>query len=75
MKYLVEFERVGRNHNVENLSFEGTEDQLIDAVLRHCRRHLASRGFDVSIDLSTGRGWIEAGRFGKFLVKESDGAA
>lgn len=72
MKYIVEFERIGRSHNVHGLVIEGTEDELVDAVLAHCDRHLTSSGFDVTIDLDAGKGWIDGGRFGEFTVEELD---
>ena len=75
MKYVVEFERIGRNHGVSSLIIEGTEDELVDAVLAHCGKYLRSSEYSVSIDLDAGKGWIDAGRFGTFTVKEEDGAS
>lgn len=70
MDYKVDFVRIGRNRNVKGLVVSGTETELLDAVLEHCNVYLASSEFDVTIDLDTGRGWIDGGRFGTFTVQE-----
>lgn len=69
--YRIEFGRVGRNHNVPPLEVTAADvDEVAEAVWRVANRHLGSRFFDVSVDLETGEGWIEGGRFGRFTVTE-----
>jgi hypothetical protein len=74
-RYRVTFDRIGRDHNVPDLHVDGTEDDLLDEVMTYCSRFLTSSGFDIDINLGTGEGWVEMGRFGTFTVKELDGAS
>lgn len=69
--YLVTFGRVGRSNGIRPTMFNarGAED-LAEQVHRRLRRYLASSWFDVSVDLESGRGLIEAGRFGEFTVED-----
>ncbi len=60
--YLVEFERVGRNHQVQPLTatVEGEAD-LARKIRAHVRPHLRSRDFDVMLDADAGAGWLACG--------------
>jgi len=69
MLYLCDFERIGRNHAVPPLEIEATDaDELAFHVYTYSRRFLASHDIVVSVDLEEGRGFINAGRFGRFSV-------
>ena len=72
MSYMVTFTRIGRNHNVPQLTIPGpaTADDIAEQVHRYARRHLMSRFYDVDVDLAAGKGWIEGGRFGRFEIRE-----
>ena len=70
MSYIIDFERIGRNHNVPSLTVESDDGEAIaEAVYRHARNHLASRDFVVIVDLDKLSGSIEAGRFGLFTLR------
>ena len=60
--YLVEFERIGRNHAVApiTVTVEG-EAALAREIRLVARDHLRSRDFDVMIDAEAGAGWIACG--------------
>lgn len=80
MRYIVDFERIGRQHNPEPLIVETGErfpaDDIAEAVHNHARKLLASRtpDFQVWVDLGEEmRGTIEGGRFGAFTIKEHEG--
>lgn len=70
---IVKFERIGRTgttpeaaltvHVPANLATDA--DRVAEVLYRHCRRHLASRWFDITVDLDGGEVLIEGGRFGK----------
>lgn len=75
MKYKITFDRIGRNRSVPDIEVEGTEEDILDAVLYYANGFLASREFGVSINLDTGQGRIDGGRFGEFTLKELDGAS
>ena len=69
--YDVRFERIGRGHRETVATFDAeTADDLAAAVYRHCKGKLASRWFDVTVDLDAGTGGIDGGRFGAFTVEE-----
>ncbi len=68
-RYVVDFERVGRGYGVGPMTFDAAgSDDLARQVHGHIRPLLASRHFDVTVDLEEGRGWIEDGRFGTFTI-------
>lgn len=73
-RYEVTFERIGRGCKGTVEEFEATDLQhLSEVVYEYARRHLASRGYEVTIYQDKGdvvRGSIEMGRFGRFTVKE-----
>jgi hypothetical protein len=61
----IEFDRIGRNHNVGPLVVEFDNDlALLDAVHDYARHQLTSREFSVEIDLDGGDVSIEYGRYG-----------
>lgn len=71
MKYLVKFTRVGRSHDVPDLTTEWTDPEAIEAEIAvHVRPYLHSAEYGVMVDLGTGRGWINGGRFGTFTLSE-----
>lgn len=53
----ISFERIGRNHNVEDLVIPGVEptehnaDAIAEAVYLHARPHLMSRDVEVVVDV------------------------
>lgn len=67
--YVVSFERIGRNHEVPELTVTASSpDDLADRIHKYAKRYLASAYFDVDV-LSddggqTGKVSIELGRFG-----------
>lgn len=70
---IVKFERIGRTgttpeaaltvHVPENLA--DNPDKVAHMLFRHCRRHLMSREFSVSVDLEARQVLIDGGRFGR----------
>jgi hypothetical protein len=70
---IVKFERIGRTgttpeaaltvHVPENLADD--LDKVAHLLFTHCRRHLLSREFNVSVDLERREVLIDGGRFGK----------
>lgn len=70
--YVVDFERVGRNHNVAPMTFEDvTEPEELAALIHHrVKGYLASRWFEVIVDLDEMRGHIDAGMrpAGRFTI-------
>lgn len=72
--YRVTFERIGRNHNVEPMSFEDVNDpdELAALIYERGRRHLMSRGVDVTVDLGdmTGRFYAGFRPAGDFTIEE-----
>ena len=75
MKYIVKFDRIGRDHFARPIEVEVAEDDadgIAEAVFRHAKSKLASRWFEVYVDLDAGKGLIEAGRFGTFTVERAD---
>lgn len=64
----VRFERIGRCRDVPDLplDLDDSDSVLVDALLRHCRRYLGSREFDVYADGTVGGVvLIDGGRFGR----------
>lgn len=71
--YRVEFERIGRTHNVEPIVVEvGDADQLAELIHSYARPHLGSRDVDVVVDLEAMAGSIFCGFHsgGNFTVAE-----
>jgi hypothetical protein len=64
---IIHFDRIGRNHNPPDLKIDDTTIEDADlgaveeAVYRHARPHLASRGVEVAVDLEAGTVRIFAG--------------
>lgn len=70
MSYVIDFERIGRNHSPHGLEVNSDDpDEIAEAVFAHARKHLASSWFSVDVNLDEMRGSIEAGRFGKFTIR------
>lgn len=70
-KYSVEFERIGRRRDVPDNIFTVVDaDDLAQQVWRFAGRYLGSRWYDVTVDLDAMTGSIEAGRFGRFFLRE-----
>lgn len=68
--YIVEFERIGRSHDVPPLTTTAeSAAHLAEQVYDYARRFLGSKGYTVVVDLDEMSGSIEAGRFGAFTVK------
>lgn len=71
--YLVRFERVGRDHYVPPQTFTVraayAADDLASAIFRFVKPKLASRHFEVIVDLEKMHGSIEYGRFGEFRLE------
>lgn len=70
---IVKFERIGRTgttpeaaltvHVPANLARDA--DRVAEVLYLHCKRHLLSRDFEITVDLEQGDVFIEFGRFGK----------
>ena len=73
MKYRVNFERIGRNHSPEPMLIAAIDaDDLADKIFTHIRKGklLASREFEVTVDLELMKGSLDFGRFGNFTIEE-----
>lgn len=69
--YVVKFSRVGRSRSVPEMTANAANaDALCAQVHRYVGKFLASSWYDVSVDLETGRGWIDGGRYGEFTVED-----
>jgi len=72
--YRVTFERIGRNHDVEPMTFEEVDDadELAALVFQRSRRYLLSREVDVVVDLEemTGRIYTGFRPAGSFTIEE-----
>jgi hypothetical protein len=70
--YRVTFEdngRIGRTRGNGDLVITARDaNDVADQVYRHVKNKLASRWFEVTVDLEAQRGSIECGRFGRFTV-------
>lgn len=61
-RYVVTFDRVGRNHHVPPAEIEAdTDEAFADALLDIARRHCGSRELDVTWSFEEGRGCFIAG--------------
>jgi hypothetical protein len=79
MDLIVKFERIGRTgttpkaaltvHVPANLA--GDPDKVAYMLFTHCRRHLASREFNVTVDLEAREVLIDGGRFGRGQILEA----
>lgn len=62
MKYTINFDRIGRQRNIDPLTVDADNaDDLAAKVYRFARPRLASRDVEVFCDLATGHGWITVG--------------
>lgn len=70
--YVVRFDRIGRGHCVgQEVTFNAaTSASLAEQVYRYAQSKIASKMFEVTVDIETGRGWIESGRFGTFTIED-----
>ena len=59
--YTVQFDRIGRNHEVPDLTVTGAADQVAEAIYRYARPKLRSRDVEVAVDLEELRGHIFCG--------------
>jgi hypothetical protein len=77
--YKIEFARIGRNRNVGPLQVTvpereawQTADYLAHKIHGHAKRHLASRYFEVVVDLDAGTGYVFTGQpAGDFTIAEA----
>ncbi|WP_432050272.1 hypothetical protein [Verrucosispora sp. NA02020] len=70
-RYRIEFVRIGRNHHVPPIEVVAADaDEIAAAVSKVARKNLNSRFFEIDVDLEDGSGWIEGGRFGRFMVTD-----
>jgi len=71
--YTVTFDRVGRNHQVEPVTFEDVSDpdELAALIYERVKGKLASRGVEVLVNLLNMTGWIAAGfhNAGNFTIE------
>lgn len=73
--YIANFDRVGRNHNVEPFAFAASDaDDAAFKVYRYVKPMLASRGVEVSVDLEAMSGQILCGfnNGGTFTLSAAD---
>lgn len=76
--YRVDFERIGRTHDVPQLTCDAVDaDELADKVWDYARRYLVSRDYEVTVrgdededDLRSGKVSIGYGRFGGGTFEE-----
>ena len=75
-EYLVTFERIGRNHDVQPLTVGAVSgDELAEAVYDYARPMLVSRDIEVFVNLDEGRGFIACGMAhngGNFVIQPKD---
>lgn len=68
------FERIGRQHDVPPLTVTAALSLHADAIAvdvhGYAKQFLGSKNFVVTVDLETGKGSIEGGRFGRFTIEE-----
>ncbi len=72
MRHRIEFDRIGRNHNVEPLHVLALgEADLRRAIRTHARPHLRSRDFDVMLNDDGKSGWLACGMHvgGNFTIQ------
>ena len=77
-QYVARFDRIGRNHDVPDLTVDGTADDIAYAIHKYARGFLGSRDYIVTLDLTALTGSIGLGRFGSFTLApkaREDGAA
>lgn len=73
-KYIIEFERIGRNTSVPPVTIDAAgEADLTRQIRAAARPHLRSRDFDVMLDLDAGAGWFACGMHsgGNFSITET----
>ena len=74
MSYTISFDRVGRNHNVPDLTVGTLDpDAVMDEVLRVAGKHCGSRDLEVAVSTEEMRGLIFAGcrNAGSFTITET----
>jgi hypothetical protein len=59
--YRATFDRIGRRHDVPDLSVDGSADRIAEQVYRYARPKLASRDVEVAVDLEDMSGTIFCG--------------
>lgn len=73
--FVIEFDRIGRNHDVPALHTEAADGEAIaNAVYDHARPHLASREIEVFVNLDEKRGHILVGGMrpgGNFTIRDA----
>jgi len=70
---IVKFERIGRSGRTPEAAltvhvpatFADDEQRVAEYLYAHCKRHILSSAFSVSVDLEVGEVRIEGGRYGK----------
>lgn len=77
---IVKFERIGRTGTTPEAAltvhvpaqFADDADRVAEYLYVHCKRHLLSNDFEVTVDLEEGKVSLEYGRFGtgRILVAE-----
>lgn len=68
--YTVHFERLGHSVKDRTETFEAADAQdLADQIYHFAGKHLGSKSFEVDVNLETGVGLVEWGRFGRFTIK------
>lgn len=76
--YTVTFERIGRKRGLADLpitvpqrQWARTADYLAEKIYTYARPHLASRNFEVVVDLAAGTGYLFTGQpAGNFTITE-----
>lgn len=70
MSYTVSFDRLGRSNVVRSFVAEATTpDGVAAEVHAFARDHLASKNYEVVVDLDQLRGWVDGGRLGTFRLR------
>jgi hypothetical protein len=61
-RYLVAFDRIGRNRDVRAVEFDAdSPDDLARQIREYARPHLIAQDVEVEVNVDTGRGQIFAG--------------
>lgn len=59
--YRAKFDRISRNHNVPDLSVDGSAQNIAEQVYRYAKPKVASRDVEVIVDLEALKGTIYCG--------------
>lgn len=73
MKFIIMFDRIGRNHHVAPLAAEAEDaSRLAEKIYYYARPHLRSNDVQIVVDLEGGEGHIFCGfnNGGAFTVSE-----